>query len=55
MAEVVNILNSKPLTRNSDSPQDEQLLAPNHLLHILSCPSVPPVLFRKDDKNCRCA
>ena len=28
MAEVVNILNSRPLSRNSDSPQDEQPITP---------------------------
>ena len=30
MAEAVNILNSRPLTRNSDSALDEQSLTPNH-------------------------
>ena len=33
MAEAVNIVNSRPLTRNSDSDLDDQPLTPNHLLH----------------------
>ena len=33
MAKAMNILNSRPLTRNSDSTLDEQPLTPNHLLH----------------------
>ena len=37
MEEVVNILNSRPLTRNSDSALDEQPLTPNHLLHLRPC------------------
>ena len=40
MAEVVNILNSRPLTRNSDSALDEQPLTPNHLLHLRPCPDL---------------
>ena len=36
IAETVNILNSSPLTPNSDSPLDEQPLSPNHLLHLMS-------------------
>ena len=31
MTEVVNILNSRPLTRNSDSALDEQPVTPSHL------------------------
>ena len=53
MAEVVNILNSRPLSRNSDSPQDEQPITPNHLLHLRSCPSLPPGVFSKDDNSCK--
>ena len=41
MAEVVNILNLKPLSRNSDNPQDEQPITPNHLLHLRSCRVCP--------------
>ena len=43
MAEVVNTLNSRPLSRNSDSSQDEQAITPNHLLHLRSCPSLPRI------------
>ena len=53
MAEVVNILNSRPLTRNSDSALDEQPLTPNHLLHLRPCPDLPPGIFDKDDLSCR--
>ena len=47
-AEAVSILNSRPLTRNSDSPLDEQPLTPNHSLHLLPCPDLPPGIFHKD-------
>ena len=53
MSEAVNILNSRPLTRNSDSALDEQPLTPNHLLHLRPCPDLPPGIFDKDDLSCR--
>ena len=53
LAEVTNILNTRPLSRNSDSPLDEQPLTPNHLLHLRPCPSVPPGVFDKDDLSCK--
>ena len=53
MAEAVNIVNSRPLTRNSDSDLDYQPLTPNHLLHLRPTPSLPPGLFEKEDLHCR--
>ena len=53
MAEAVNILNSRPLTCNSDSSLNEQPLTPNHLSHLRPCPDLPPGLFEKDDLSCR--
>ena len=45
MAEAVNILITRPLTRNSDSPFDEQLLTLNYLLHLRPRPDLLPELF----------
>ena len=53
MAEAVNILISRPLTHNSDSPLDEQPLTPYHLLHLRPWPGLPPGTFDKDDLSCR--
>ena len=49
MAEAMNILNSRPLTRNSDSAYDLEPLIPNHLLHLRPSASLPPGIFEKDD------
>ena len=53
MAQAVSILNSRPLTQNSDSALDEQPLTPNHLLHLRPCQGLPPGIFDKDDLSCR--
>lgn len=54
-AEAVNIINSRPLSRISDSDLDEQpvTITPNHLLHLHPTPSLPPGLFDKEDLHCR--
>ena len=53
VTEATNILNSRPLTRNSDDPMDEEPLTPNHLLQLRPCASVPPGIFEKEDLHCR--
>ena len=53
LTEATNILNSRPLTRNSDDPMDEEPLTPNHLLKLRPCASVPPGIFEKEDMYCR--
>lgn len=42
IAEAVNIINSRPLSRNSDSDSDEQPITPNQLLHLRPMPSLQP-------------
>ena len=53
MTEANNILNSRPLARNSDDPRDEEPLTPNHLLQLRPCTSLPPRIFEKEDLYCR--
>ena len=53
MAEAVNIINSRPLTRNSDSHLDDQPLTPNHLLHLRPSSGLSQGIFSKDDLLCR--
>ena len=53
LTEATNILNSRPLTRNSDDPKDEEPLSPNHLLQLRPCSSLPPGIFDKEDMYCR--
>lgn len=52
-AKVVNIVNIRPLTRNSDSVSDDEPLSPNHLLHLRPTPSLPPGVFVKGDLYCK--
>lgn len=53
MAEVVTIVDSRTLTRNSDSVLDDKPISPNHLLHLHPTPSLPPGVFVKGDLYCK--
>jgi len=53
MAEIVNIVNSRPLTCNSNSVSDDEPISPNHLLHLRPTPSLPPGVFVKGDLHCK--
>ena len=53
LTKATNILNSRPLTRNSDDPMDEQPLTPNHLLQLRPCAGMPPGIFEMEDLHCR--
>ena len=49
MKEVEGILNSRPLTPNSNDPDDLEPLTPNHLLLLRSNLNLPPGIFTKED------
>ena len=53
LTEATNILNSRPLTRNSNDVMDEEPLTPNHLLNLRPCSSLPPGIFDKEDLYCQ--
>ncbi len=48
-AECEQIINDRPLTSNSDDPNDLEALTPNHLLKLRGQLNLPPGLFDKDD------
>ena len=51
VAEVTNILNSRPLTRNSSDAKEFDPLTLNHLLHLRSSMSFPPGVFENDGQH----
>ena len=53
VAEATNILNSRPLTWNSDDALDDEALTPNHLLKLRSFKVLPPGIFDERDLHCQ--
>jgi len=53
MCEIEAIVNSRPITKASDDPQDLQPLTPNHLLLLRSGSQLPPGEFTSDDMYSR--
>jgi len=53
MCEIEMILNDRPITMNSDDPNNLEALTPNHLLLIKRKPNLPPGVFNKTDNYCR--
>ena len=53
MAGAVYMINSRPLTRNSNDHSDDIPITPNHLLHLRPCPTLPPGTFEKNDLYAR--
>ena len=52
MAEAVNIVNGRPVTRRSEDVNDPDALTPNHLLHLRPTRCLPPGVFGKEDLYC---
>lgn len=53
LCETESIVNSRPLTKLSDDPNDISPLTPNHLLLMRSPTSLPPCVPSKDAYRCR--
>ena len=47
------IANSKPLTRNPFSPDDSELLTPNHFLNIRPSTNLPSEVFEENERMSR--
>ena len=55
MAEAVYMINSRPLTCNSNDHSDDIPITPNHLLHLRPFPTLPPGTFEKSYLYAKCA
>ena len=53
MCEMESIMNSRPLTKVSDDPNDLEALTPNHLLLLCPGTTLPPGIFSDNDLYCR--
>jgi hypothetical protein len=53
MCEIEMTINSRPLTRSSDDPQDLEVLTPNYLLQLRAPEMLPPGKFDEKDNYVR--
>lgn len=48
LCEIEAIVNSRPIIMQSDSPQDDEPLTPNHLFLLRAGTEMPPGIFREE-------